>query len=43
MSKIKTFKRKLEMDIQDRIHLAGGDSDQGYKIKDLSIISSIYK
>jgi|LULN01.1.fsa_nt_gb hypothetical protein len=40
MSKIKTFKRKLEMDIQDRIHLAGGDSDQGYKIKDLSIISS---
>ena len=32
MSKIKTFRGKLLNDTQERIYLAGDESDQGYKI-----------
>ena len=36
----KAFKGKLSTDQQDRIHLAGGDTDTGYKIRKFQAISN---
>ncbi len=37
--KIKTFKGKIVDGGQDKIHLSGGDSDKGYRIASLKIMS----
>tara|TARA_Y100001963_G_scaffold77747_1_gene107738 strand:+ start:174 stop:620 length:447 start_codon:yes stop_codon:yes gene_type:complete len=40
MSKIKTFRGKLSMGLQERIHLSTADGLTGYKIKNFQIISA---
>ena len=39
MSRMKTFRGKLAEGNQDKIHLAGGDESNGYRIKSFKIIS----
>ena len=40
MGKIKSFKGKLQDGTQDRIYLAGGDNDKGFKIHKLQVVPS---